>query len=410
MVQRLHQRGYEQLRIAPGWSPSGTSWRCAVSSRDAFSAAHGARLENFSSADAVYTSSMRSAYFGWSDAHDDDAAALAVRFETRFPAVAAAARGPDASYVRWFDQMLRLTAPVGLPFAFADWEMRDDVLEVNDAGTLDAVPLPPNVRNEVATTSKEWLGLGHPAEILWRRQRDVAPYPAGVAAIGRMIPGTAFSPGGAGLWRPSYDHGLPPFPEGGVMVLGHNFDSVRGYERSLKAGQERLNGSTWRNVLRLMRDAGVREDGCYFTNVFVGLKEDKSSLGEFPGAADQGFVNRCVSFLATQLSMLRPTAVLTLGVYVPALLAKLSPTLARWHAAPNFAVLDHTGAALVPKVRFPHDPMLRPAVAALTHPSYAHVNQRARTFAGDAGMAAEVALVPEVVSELRPRYQCEPDA
>jgi hypothetical protein len=91
MVQRLHKRGYQQLRIAPGWSPSGASWRCAISPREALSNAHGARLADFSAAEAVYTSAMGTAYFGWPDVSDGDPERLADHFETRFPNVAAAA-------------------------------------------------------------------------------------------------------------------------------------------------------------------------------------------------------------------------------------------------------------------------------------------------------------------------------
>jgi uracil-DNA glycosylase len=351
---------------------------------------------------------MRTDYFGWRDAQDGDPQRLADHFETRFPTVVAAACGPDAAYVRWFDQMLRLTAPVGLPYAFADSELRDDVLSVSNAGSLKSVPLPPDSGTVDGASTENWLGLGHPAEILWHRQHDVAPYPSHVAVISRMIPGTAFAPGGAGLWKPSPEDRLPRWPDGGVMILGHNFDSVTGYERSLEARQERLNGSTWRNMLGLLRDAGVREDACYFTNVFIGLKDSESALGEFPGAGDPDFVNRCLSFLATQLSVLRPSALLTLGAYVPSLLARLSPTLAPWRNARSLAALDQAEISLVHDVRFLHDPALRVVIAALTHPSFSHINQGTRSVGHETGRAAELALVKAVAVALPAPYRIRP--
>src|SRR4051812_16076339 len=79
MVQRLHERGYERLRIAPGWSASGVSWRCALASADDISHQHGAQLDNPRSAQPEYTSEMRTAYFGWTDADAGDPDALADR-------------------------------------------------------------------------------------------------------------------------------------------------------------------------------------------------------------------------------------------------------------------------------------------------------------------------------------------
>jgi hypothetical protein len=40
----------------------------------------------------------------------------------------------------------------------------------------------------------------HPVEALLREMHRVEPYPEGVRAMWDRIPGTAFFPGGAGLW------------------------------------------------------------------------------------------------------------------------------------------------------------------------------------------------------------------
>jgi hypothetical protein len=51
------------------------------------------------------------------------------------------------------------------------------------------------------------------------------------ATLSELIPGTAFFPGGAGLWRGSQPFGPMPefFPDHPVMFVGHNFDSARAY-------------------------------------------------------------------------------------------------------------------------------------------------------------------------------------
>ena len=76
----------------------------------------------------------------------------------------------------------------------------------------------------------------HSADRLWQHHSPPNGYPAGVVAVPQPIPGTAFFPGGYGLWRPDASEPLPPFPKRGVMVLGHDFDSQSGYRESLARG------------------------------------------------------------------------------------------------------------------------------------------------------------------------------
>ena len=69
----------------------------------------------------------------------------------------------------------------------------------------------------------------HPAELLWRLQRRVAPNPTNVVPVPAPIQGTAFFPGGFGLWREDVSRPLPAWPLGGVMILGHDFHSEYAY-------------------------------------------------------------------------------------------------------------------------------------------------------------------------------------
>lgn len=69
----------------------------------------------------------------------------------------------------------------------------------------------------------------HEAERLWNELSNVEPYPEGVLAVPEPIIGTAFFPGGFGLWNPVATKPLPPMPKGGVMVLGQDFHSEHGY-------------------------------------------------------------------------------------------------------------------------------------------------------------------------------------
>lgn len=242
----------------------------------------------------------------------------------------------------------------------------------------------------------------HAVETLFERVQQFGPYPPGVTPVPSRIPGIAFFPGGAGLWGVEPGRLLPPAPTGGVMILGHNFDSESGFHYSLGHAGENLRGATWRNLLRLLREACVSPEMCFFTNVYMGLIAGNRAVGVFPGSRDPDFVRRCREFLLEQLRVMQPRVILTLGKEVIPVLAPLSPDLApQWSDAPALAELDERGAALVCNTRF--QTVAHPvAVAALTHPALRHLNIGRRSYCEFIGNAAEVEMVRDAVKKANP--------
>ena len=116
-------------------------------------------------------------------------------------------------------------------------------------------------------------------------------------------------------------------PIGGVMALGHNFDSEKSFADSLARGIEQINGQTWRPLRPLFERAGIPMERCCFTNAFMGLMAGSKATGSFPGARDPDFVRRCQAFLLEQIRMQQPQLILTLGIHVPKVLAPLAPDL-----------------------------------------------------------------------------------
>lgn len=173
------------------------------------------------------------------------------------------------------------------------------------------------------------------------------------------------------------------------MVLGHDFHSEHGYRKSLKAGSESAQLPTWRNLLALMSDAGIDKGETFFTNAFMGLRQGPATTGPFPGRNDEAFVARCQRFLRAQLATQRPRLILTLGRWVPRLLAPLSADLDSWSNANTFAEIDvapvHKG------VRFPS--AVRSVVVALVHPSFRHLAVRHRRYKRLQGDRAELAML-----------------
>ena len=243
--------------------------------------------------------------------------------------------------------------------------------------------------------------MPHPVERLSEKLPSVEPYPDGVVPVPGRLPGTAFFPGGAGLWMP--DGGgdpatdLPPMPTGGVMVLGHDFYSEAGFARFVARRGESTRGPTWRNLLSLLGRAGVSPERCFFTNAYMGLRAGSANTGRFPGARDGGFVERCRAFLAEQLRAQMPGVVLTLGSHVPAVISPLSPQLRPWEDRKGIAQLDALGLPLVEGATFHGVAGLRTTVVALVHPSLRQAAVRRRRYGDLTGDAAELAMLRDAL-------------
>jgi len=238
----------------------------------------------------------------------------------------------------------------------------------------------------------------HPVERLFAKMESVAPYPAGVVEVPDRIRGTAFFPGGAGLWQTGMQ--LPPMPVGGLMVLGHNFDSLAGFKRSLAHAGENLRGPTWRNLLQLLDEVGISPERCFFTNVYMGLIDGPSAVGRFPGASEAAFVERCLRFLGEQITVVQPALILTLGNEVIPLLARLTPDLLPWREHPTLVALDAVDSGLLHPVHFSRadHPV---AVVALTHPAMRHLNVGRRTYRTFHGHEAEKTLIRDALALTR---------
>ncbi len=147
-----------------------------------------------------------------------------------------------------------------------------------------------------------------------------------------LIGGTAFFPGGSGLWRGDDPHGALPelFPEQSLMFVGHNFDSIRAFERTRARGGE-ASGSFWKTLRAILTAAAIEPEHCFFTNALMGLQPG-SSTGPMPSTRE--YLDQCTVFLAKQIRVVQPCAVISLGkpAYTRLLLvAESAPCLALAH-------------------------------------------------------------------------------
>lgn len=226
---------------------------------------------------------------------------------------------------------------------------------------------------------------------LWRRHAP-GKYPLGVVAVPDAIRGTSFFPGGYGLWDAKDGQTLPEFPFRGVMVLGHDFHSEAGYEKSLAMGRESETQPTWRNLVDVLTRAGIPLDQCFFTNFYMGLRAGTATTGRFPGADDEAFVRHCQAFFIDQLRTQRPRLVITLGMHVPVAIAPLSPDLNDWGAGGGIRHLDTVGPVRS-RVRFTGLADFVTTVVALIHPSQRHASLEHRRYREAIEDEAEIAML-----------------
>ena len=136
-VRVLHRRGFEQLRIVPGMSPTGLHWRCTLVPAVATDQPVAAR----------YTTGNGSDYFGTGTTEATSAEELASVIETEFPELVEAARARDLGYVAWFATMLDVAMTGFLP-CYYDEDMDPPVdelplIRLAEAGDPPHLPMPP---------------------------------------------------------------------------------------------------------------------------------------------------------------------------------------------------------------------------------------------------------------------------
>jgi hypothetical protein len=220
------------------------------------------------------------------------------------------------------------------------------------------------------------------------------PYPDGVLPIPEIIPGTAFFPGGDGLWK---EDRVGSIKENGVMVLGHNFDSKKGYERSRRIGTENINGPTWSRTLHLLKAVNIDPQHCFFTNFYIGLIPGNRSRGRFPGEVDKDFVRGCQELFLIQVALLKPAVIITLGLPVPRLIAPLAQQLKPWEGLSSIKDLNADPFFHGVKFSGEHDPC---TVVGVIHPCYATRNIRHRVYIGYTGPDVEELILKDAFAAI----------
>ena len=104
MVSELHRLGYQGLRVMPFMNPLG--FRLAIAPKFHFSACGGVIISEINLMGPSVAITAAGNYFGWVDAENDDARALAVKFIDRFPNIANQGKERDWEYAGWLAELV----------------------------------------------------------------------------------------------------------------------------------------------------------------------------------------------------------------------------------------------------------------------------------------------------------------
>ncbi len=119
IVHELHLRGYEQLRLLPGMSPSGMSWRWMVYPKIAMKDDNRVERSDNLLLDFPHGSTAEGLPAnGWKPKRVD-------KFLKENELIIRLAKAKDSSYVEWFTQIVEHAENDDYPIAYADYSIGD---------------------------------------------------------------------------------------------------------------------------------------------------------------------------------------------------------------------------------------------------------------------------------------------
>ena len=220
-----------------------------------------------------------------------------------------------------------------------------------------------------------------------KKLQELGEYPDKVKLVEKMLDITAFFPGGRGLWL---EQDSTDFPS--ILILGQDFSTVKAFEAMVEGNKADLNSPTWKNLIKLFKEADVDLKKCFFSNVFMGLRDTQKMTGKFPGARDKDFVNRNLEFLLFQIETIKPEIIITLGRPASEMVARLSrPDLDSWDKGRALSSPDNGY-----KTNINFNGHICNCVA-LEHTSMRNSNVRRRVYGEYRGHEAEVEMLRDAL-------------
>jgi hypothetical protein len=194
---------------------------------------------------------------------------------------------------------------------------------------------------------------------LRRRLSSIAPYPLGCEGFEprQLMNGTAFFPGGDGVWKSKGSEDVA-FPVGGVLVLGSDFGDVVSYDAQFKIDRgcrHEVDGKTWGGLLKLVERASIPYDELFCTNAWPCLRSGSRRVkGGIPGQKDWCFTERCIQFFLQTVYLMQPRLIVPLGKgptrFVGRSVRNAWASASRWKDIDRMPVATGLGSRIVPVI------------------------------------------------------------
>jgi hypothetical protein len=187
------------------------------------------------------------------------------------------------------------------------------------------------------------------------------------------LAGPAFFPEGLGLCESVLRGGAAPT----VMAIGHNFGCSK-YRDEIQVPSREDDKATWRNLDRLLLQAGSQPEFCFRTNWFVGLLPGNVQTGKFLKRPDSHYEDACNRLLIEQIKLIRPKLILILGPEVAGRAYQVFPKLIAWRHAKSWIDIDRSNIGYSPRNIEVPAAGVSTNIAAILHPSFGAANQSRR--------------------------------
>lgn len=98
-----------------------------------------------------------------------------------------------------------------------------------------------------------------------------------------------------------------------IMVVGQDFGKVADAEKAILHGEDIDRISTWKQLRPMLKNLGIDENKCFYTNYLMGVRDSKSNMGASTGLRSKEYVESCLTFFEYQVSFINPKVILFLG-------------------------------------------------------------------------------------------------